>query len=258
MGGPEIAAKIAPDPNASDEALRARIVASAQTLYPAAQALLLYGSTLTGSHRPDSDVDLVVILPDGDRLQERSVRHNGLRFQLTVLPRPALRHLATASRRIGRAVGLVGLGQGALLWGELPELPELQAEAVRTLDGIGRAGPEHVLQAAHAAIDVVGQAVASEGPRRLALALRAVPMLLEADLALRSGQATFSLSRYRDLAAEAPNLVEEAAVWARAALAGELRPLAQAADRLAAALPPRPDDVILREIPVRALIGRDR
>jgi len=67
--------------------IRTRLAAAA----PELTDVLLFGSHARGSQRPDSDVDLVLLLPDGaDRTStllraRRALRHLGVGFDLLLL-----------------------------------------------------------------------------------------------------------------------------------------------------------------------------
>ena len=237
--------------------VREAILSLLERHYADAQAVLLYGSTLSGTRHPESDIDLFVVLSAGDRPHERSVLHRGLRFQITAVPHAALGDLAKASRRAKRPIGIIGLARGALVTGVLPDLNALRSEAANVLAEINRTSIRQAGHTARIAVDVANQALSAGGEHRGALVLRAVPMLLEAELHAIAQEYHFKLSRYRDLAGDYPDLVASYIECAKAALAGDLEPLRQTTERLRMSLPARPDDIVLRDVPIEALRVRD-
>jgi predicted nucleotidyltransferase len=202
-------------------------------LCPAATATLLYGSRAMGTHGPDSDVDLYFVTAGRGRLVElRALRH-GFRFQIALVPRAVLPHLASVSRRARRPIGLFGPAYGRLVHGELPELEDLARaarDAVAAIDGALRPDVE---QKTRTALGTAEMALAAADPTvRLAMALRAVPMLLETELQRLCQDHIGSRSRHRLLAAGNPAIVAGYGEIMRAALAEDFAPLAACIERL--------------------------
>ncbi|APX26087.1 hypothetical protein GCM10011326_46410 [Salipiger profundus] len=226
------------------------IASTVSELYPGAPATLLYGSTLSGERSARSDIDLLVILAGGDRMVERRVRRGGLTFQITAIPRHALPHLPGASRKAGRQVGLVGLVHGQVVLGALPELEDLRRLAVDAFTEVNAAMSRQWERNLRKAVEMAESALDRPGPGGTALALRAVAMLMEAELQSRSRDYFSTRSRLRALAEAEPDIVADYARIAASVAAGEMEPLAGVARRLLKTLPPPPDDEIVRNAPV--------
>lgn len=88
--------------------LHSEIAARLQRAVPELLDVLLFGSRARGDHRPDSDVDLVLILPDAADATEvllrarKSLRHLGVGFDLLLLTRAQWAQLRQDRSWLGR------------------------------------------------------------------------------------------------------------------------------------------------------------
>ncbi|MEM9795401.1 MAG: nucleotidyltransferase domain-containing protein [Pseudomonadota bacterium] len=223
--------------------------------YPEARAVFLYGSSIKGTRTASSDIDLFIVLPEGDELHERRIRRDEHVFQCTAVPINALPHLPTISLRARRVVGLIGLATGTLVFGDLPDLPDLQAKARKVMVDVNTALAGRTTQNLRQAIETAEAALAAApGPGATALGLRAVPMLLEVLLQHAADDHSSSRSRFRDLARADPSLVDRYAAIAGSIADGDLKPLAQAAAELRAEIGPPPDNVVSRRLSLSKLM----
>ncbi|WP_157598644.1 nucleotidyltransferase domain-containing protein [Tateyamaria omphalii] len=223
--------------------------------YPDAVAILLYGSQLDGSVADKSDVDLFVVTPPGDELHERRLIRDTLRIQCSAVPENALTHLPDLSRRAGRPIGLLGPAYGQLIDGKLPDFTGLQdayRAALRDVNAQLSHATEHNLRAA---LDTAEAALARTGPGRTALALRAVPMLLEVALQRAADDHFGTRSQYRKLADAHPDIVDRYGTLAGAVSQGDFAPLrALVADLRPGAGSDAPNTVS-RRLSLKRLIG---
>lgn len=64
--------------------------------------VVLYGSVVTGTAKPFSDIDLLLVCENGDHVVRRHVAANGFLFDITIFPRRLARNVAMdASRSLG-------------------------------------------------------------------------------------------------------------------------------------------------------------
>ncbi len=223
--------------------------------YPDAVAVFLYGSMLAGTATAVSDVDLFFVTPPGDDMHERRFDKQGVRVQATAVPVNALPHLPEISRKAKRPVGLIGLAHGQLIDGDLPELDRLQDTCRSVLVKINDLLRDKTEANLRIAIDTAESAAAANGPGGLALALRAVPMLLEVELQRAADDHNASRSQYRRLAERHPKIVTDYAVISNDILAGNLTTLRDKAEALKSLLPPEPAVSVRRNLSLKRLLG---
>lgn len=216
-------------------------------LCPDALATLLYGSRASGRHRPDSDVDLYFVTPGyGDLIEQRAVRGD-LRFQIASVPRAVLAQLPQVSVRARRPVGIFGLAYGRLVHGVLPNLDDLAHAARNAIASINASLRINVEENMRSALSTAEMALsAADDAAVLALKLRAVPMMLEAELQLLSEDHIASRSRYRQLAGRYPDVVNAYAAILSAVIVGDDAPLIDVIRRLRETVGNDPETSLMR------------
>ena len=109
-----------------------------QAHHPDAVAVYGFGSAFNGNFRPHSDLDLVVVLREGMRLQSRCTMFHGAPIELHVFGADAIDPIIQFSRKHGNATVLLPIAHGSIL----PD-SEAQAESIQQrFTAAFHAGPE--------------------------------------------------------------------------------------------------------------------
>lgn len=106
--------------------------------HPTALGAVLGGSGACGRAGPDSDLDITVLLPDGDTSRRELIRHEGRLAEMFLSTRTQLRQAFTQSRVTRRATALFLFADSVLLHD-----PEGHAETLRSeASALLAAGPD--------------------------------------------------------------------------------------------------------------------